>query len=368
MPWATLGLPARAALDGWQRRITYVVFEGVAGSGHRGSLVQPQGLVLSRCLRAVGVLGRKCPHGVPEVSTIRSLLTGLGLDLGALPRPDFGTLSDPDYRRLTSAVRDAVMAGLGLRLIRGAPDLPAGRTTLAEDVSSSDLMDDLEPRVPGYGAAYVLISRGENGAGAWLPNGSLFAGSPGPGEEENLQGGAARDTPTFRQGISSGGDADGGFDDIVTGMSVLALAIRSQNWPTPTLYAPEQWDFDLDGIPDDLVRAAAPEPIPPCPSVADDPNDDDPEEEALRALVAFDRHGTASLTDGRLTGLALRITDRRSDGAVAALTWSDSTGSVRVQANGDAGSYVMAGTSGRISAPDHLRARSLRELAFCRTD
>ena len=173
IPWKTLGLAASDATDGWDRRITYRVDK---------SLTADDGMNLSWCDPAGtgGLAGGACNNtctsaALASCTPPATYLTGKGLNVKNLAAVD-------------------VM-------------LPGG--------------------APPTGAAYVLISHGESGGGAYLDTGQVSTSTVTDGTEEqkNYANLALQAYYVDDQSTDVGGTAH--FDDIVVRPSVLAVASKA---------------------------------------------------------------------------------------------------------------------------------------------
>ena len=174
VPWRTLGLSAADALDGWERRITYRV-----GS----ELVAPEAMNLSRC----------DPAGTGALVSGVCNTTCTANSLGNCTPP--GTY----------------LTGKGLTV---------------KNLSGTDVM--APTAATPTGAAYVLISHGESGGGAYLETGVLSPSSTVDGTEEQknyanlaIGGGYYVDD----QVTEVSGTAH--FDDILLRPSVLTVANKA---------------------------------------------------------------------------------------------------------------------------------------------
>jgi len=180
VPWVTLGLPEPASLDGWGRRISYRVFDAAANGFTRDN-----GLDMTAC----------DPAATDET-----------------PTADCSTALSPK----------GFMDTKGLRI----SDAAAAGTVIMEP-------NETNPWATPGGAAYVLVSHGENGLAGYTPQGTLLAGAPPANEAPNRNGiGITGNNPT---GAASGfvdrpWDDSGGagqFDDMVRRPGILAVATKA---------------------------------------------------------------------------------------------------------------------------------------------
>ncbi len=70
VPWRTLGLRPVDALDHWDNRLSYRVYEGDPANGNAGSLVAENGVNFAACARELGdnidPADRNCSHNIPR--------------------------------------------------------------------------------------------------------------------------------------------------------------------------------------------------------------------------------------------------------------------------------------------------------------
>jgi len=137
VPWRALGLSETDATDGWDRRITYRLDPTLAADG---------GMDMTWCDPA----GTE-PMGVPPRACTTGACTSTAL---ASCTPPFAFLRG---------------RGLTVKTVAGAVVMdPAPAPSAATPT----------------GAAYVLVSHGESGGGAYLNSGTLAASTVGDGNEE----------------------------------------------------------------------------------------------------------------------------------------------------------------------------------------
>ena len=180
VPWRTLGLTEESALDGWNRLISYRVLDGATG------LTQADGASMVNC-------DTKVPYGA-------DVLPANGLCV--VP-------SDPksDHRNLDSQY----LKGKGLQI--------NNQGSLVK------------------GIAYVLISHGETGYGAYFPGGNRADMPASAHELANAAAGSPfyQDTHTA-PGIDPGNA--GHFDDILSWITITDLVSKSglsaRDWPGST--------------------------------------------------------------------------------------------------------------------------------------
>lgn len=172
VPWVTLGLTETDVTDGWDRRITYRT---------DGDLVADNAMDLSWCDPAgttAGLVGGVCNSACTAATVVANCTPPL-----------------------------TYLAGKGLEV---------------RNVAGTTLMI-----APNTGAAYVIISHGESGGGAYLNSGVLFSSTTTDGTEEQknyaslaLQAYYVDDATTDVGGASH-------FDDILSRPSVLSVANKA---------------------------------------------------------------------------------------------------------------------------------------------
>jgi prepilin-type N-terminal cleavage/methylation domain-containing protein len=202
VPWRALGLAEQDVTDGWGNRFTYRVATAFVLTGSMN---------FSRC----------DPVGTRDVS---------GTSPDSVNGYCFNPTASTAFTPSEWTAPQKVTAGRGLR-VRNL----AGTVIMEPDTSATT--------VPNTGAGYVVISHGENAAGAYNSQGVLqTAGSIAAGTQEqsnfaNLAYVAVctagpptctpylvDDFPTFTQGASY-------FDDLVLRPSILAVALKAQTGP-----------------------------------------------------------------------------------------------------------------------------------------
>ncbi len=165
VPWATLGISSQAAIDGWNRRISYRVFDGVTG------LTQPLGASMTNC-------DTLYPYGPPPLA-----LASDGL-------------CDPNHFNTVAQY----LTAKGFTVNDGG--------TLKTSI------------------AYVLISHGESGLGAYMPGGNRITPLPISIEAANTNSGG----PFYRAAHSATATdptTAAHFDDVVAWMTISDLAKKA---------------------------------------------------------------------------------------------------------------------------------------------
>lgn len=194
-PWVSIGLTQADIEDGWNRRITYK-----AGFG----LTRDNALDMSSCDPA----GTK---PAPTTDTSGTAPPG-GRCWATCIRTDMATCTPTQ----------AYLAGKGFDIRDGA-----GTTKIMDAANYT-------------GAAYVLISHGDNGYGAFSSKGTYIA-TAAPGVNGIIEGynlatvsvasGVPATANTFRDADFSEGTASTQFDDVVIRPSVFSVIQRAQIGP-----------------------------------------------------------------------------------------------------------------------------------------
>jgi len=183
LPWATLGLVSDAGLDGWGRKISYRVY-----TGNKGSFTQPGGVSMVEC---------DTVEPTPQTGA-----TPVAGSLGGLCVSN----ADP-YQRTTTP--DKFLSGKGIKV---------------NDFGT--IYDDV---------AYVLVSHGASGLGAYTTAGNQLA-LPNSNDEKNNTG---DETKTFTAKAFSGADIEAinaqHFDDLLAyariGDLVKRAGLEARDWP-----------------------------------------------------------------------------------------------------------------------------------------
>ena len=191
VPWVTLGLPEIAAQDGWTNRLTYRVTTGATG------LTRALSLDLSAC----------DPAGTGDFTN----------SVAASP-------ATVCLQRPPCAANAALSCTSPTNYLKGA-----GRGLQIQNAAGTILMDP----GTGTGAAYVVISAGDNTAGAYSASGALLAGTAPVGTQEatNRNGQALQAFYFDTVQIYSTTPGTNYFDDLVLRPSIMAVAAKAQLGP-----------------------------------------------------------------------------------------------------------------------------------------
>jgi type II secretory pathway pseudopilin PulG len=187
VPWRTLGLTEPDATDGWGNRLTY--------------RVAPE-LVLANAMDFTA-----CDPG--GSGALSGGFCNAACTTGTFP----GSCTPPS----------TYTASKGLKI---------------RNLASATLLMD-PAATPSTGAAYIVISHGENGAGSYSKEGVLQSGSPASGTLEaannacNVAFVAATSaaTPVLVDDFPVYGAGTGHFDDFLLRPAILAVATRAQLGP-----------------------------------------------------------------------------------------------------------------------------------------
>ncbi|HAU29201.1 MAG TPA: hypothetical protein DCW68_03715 [Rhodospirillaceae bacterium] len=245
LPWRTLGLQPEDALDRWGRRISYRAYDG-DGAGI-GSLTYGEDISPTSIKRGMNFLAcaKETLVRDPSQSPTSSFNTTMpptshcaqaamtvytndldNLDL-SLPATDpsydatgYGWLYNEFQRQ------ELIVPQVGGHVIIGTDDLTSGTEA-----------NDYRPAL-GTGTAYMLISHGENGRGAWQTSGGQNKMPDSTDESENVNANTDYIDPGFRAIHTLNGTQ--AFDDIVLTVSVENLAKEAGLWISDT-YDPDEW-------------------------------------------------------------------------------------------------------------------------------
>lgn len=201
VPWVTIGLTAVDVQDGWNNQITYRAAFG---------LTRDSALDMSACDPAG--TANTTPAGVSPLPPTNTVINTNKCN-SALTCTGTGTeCSDPRM----------FLANKGFTVVDGAD------ATLMDPSSYS-------------GAAYILISHGDNGVGAFSNSQQLIT-APSTGENGTLEAlnhnnanavnsASTTVSPKFRDATASWGAANVYFDDLVVRPTVFSLIQRAQLGP-----------------------------------------------------------------------------------------------------------------------------------------
>jgi prepilin-type N-terminal cleavage/methylation domain-containing protein len=177
VPWRTLGITETDATDGWDRRLTFRVEPTLATAG---------AMDMSGCDPAAASMG----GGAKTICT--PICTSTNLDSCAHPK---------------QFVRDR-----GLKVL----DLSTPQQTL------------MDPNADPYtGAAYIVISAGETGGGAYLSSGNIGASTTTDGTEEQKNYAGKVLQPYYVDNSIADGAGPNHFDDIVSRYTIIFVANKA---------------------------------------------------------------------------------------------------------------------------------------------
>ena len=239
VPWVTLGLPEGEALDGWDNRITYRTMSATLAvllplpAAPNVGFTSDRALDMTHCdpagtaaavnLDANVIAGQLHNRSTCVVTTADpgppNPAAGCNLRnvaVGCTPPRNF-----VDGRGI--AVReDLLLAGAPLP----CPAPPAALPCLMNPTAAA------APAPVSTGAAYVLISHGENRGGAFSRAGVLQAASPANSDMENWNSnGQALQLYYVDAPLRDADDATTHFDDIVLRPSLFSVITRAQLGP-----------------------------------------------------------------------------------------------------------------------------------------
>lgn len=186
LPWVTLGIASADVQDGWGNMFTYRVEE---------SLVRTGSMNFTMC----------SPAGTNAVA------------VGTAPNLTCAVCTTATFPAACNAPA-VVTAGRGLRV---------------KSVANTIIADPL--LTPSTGAAYVIISHGENQSGAYQFDGLLVAGSVASGTQELVNYANSAYTPLATaylvDDVTNYATTAAHFDDFVLRTSIMSLAARAQLGP-----------------------------------------------------------------------------------------------------------------------------------------
>lgn len=194
VPALTLGISEADATDGWNNRITYRVYSGV-----NGSLTRNNAMDMSGCDPA----GTAAADGVNKLCKITCTTSTLSTD--CVPPINF-------LQGKGLEVRDATGAN---KLMDPNPPITV-------------------PPTPPTGAAYILISHGENMIGGYSTGGTpLAANGPAMGTQEAQNSNGVNWVPGnyFVDAPYNGSDTTNHFDDYVVRPSIMMVVNKAQLGP-----------------------------------------------------------------------------------------------------------------------------------------
>ena len=192
VPWISLGLSAADAQDGWGNMFTYRVEE---------SLVRADSMDFTMCT----------PAAAP------------GTAIGTAPNLTCSPCSSAIFPACSSPATVTQGRGLRVKTVAG--------TVVAEPTPTATV-----PVTPSTGAAYVVISHGENQAFAYQFNGTVNVGTASSGTEESknapsLPYAANSATAYLVDDVINYASSTSHFDDFVLRASILSVASKAQLGP-----------------------------------------------------------------------------------------------------------------------------------------
>lgn len=235
VPWITLGISEADAQDGWSNRITYRTVSATVGANNFG-FTSNQALDMTECDPA-GTGGRADrSFGTPAQTVSTCIANGSGPPAPAPAPPPFGPCNlanlNSDSRNCTSPTR--FLAGRGIMVRDGAAPYP-GNPIMDPRIPNPPPAPPLPPAPPNdisNGAAYVLISHGDNAAGAYNSAGIIQVGggpAPGAGETQNRNNNAMQ--AFYVDAQFSDGPVAAHFDDIISRPSLMSIITKAQLGP-----------------------------------------------------------------------------------------------------------------------------------------
>ena len=194
VPWVTLGLTEAEALDGWNTRISYRTITAVA-------LPAALGFTSNRSLDATG-----CDPG----ATVER-------------NPPPPAVQPPVPREI--CVAGCTLANLAIVANCTSPlNFVTGRGLNVRDAVAGNLLMD---PAAGTGAAYVLISHGENRGGGYDRSGTLQVGTP-PNDVLEAPNANNQALPAaFIDAPFNDSDGTARFDDIVSRPTLMTLLVKA---------------------------------------------------------------------------------------------------------------------------------------------
>jgi prepilin-type N-terminal cleavage/methylation domain-containing protein len=210
VPWVTLGISETEALDGWNNRITYrtvsavVALVGAVPPQTNNGFTSDQALDMTNCdtagaagtptvLRALG----------PSLQPVNTCVAN-----GAPPG-----CSNENLGLCTPPLNFVNNRGLVVRDGFAAPVVPSG----------------VQIMIPANatGAAYVLISHGENRGGAYSSGGVIQTGSPVNSALENINNNNQVVQGFYMDAPQVDAAGDNHFDDIVVRPTLMSVITRA---------------------------------------------------------------------------------------------------------------------------------------------
>jgi len=211
VPWVTLGLSEGEALDAWNNRITYRTVSAVVAvipGGTNNGFTSDQALDMTNCdtAGAVGTTTELRALG-PSLQPVNTCVAN-----GAPPG-----CSSVNLTLCTPPLNFVINRGLAVRDGLVPPAVPNG----AEVMSPAN----------GTGAAYVLISHGENRGGAYSRAGAIQTGSPVNSALEEINNNNQAIQAFYMDAPQVDPDGVNHFDDIVVRPTLTSVITRAQLGP-----------------------------------------------------------------------------------------------------------------------------------------
>lgn len=226
VPWRELGLSPQQALDRWGRKIGYRVYD----LDPSVSLVRDAGLDLSGCIRPAGMnlteaRSAYVPKSPPTVPAGQKGPSKYVSALVAETAPPNDGLTDAPIH-----VPNASATDLCRRFDRQLTGLVTNTGLTIRESSNAGSAAFLDPFI-GTGAAFILITHGENGRGAFLPSGQRHLAAQSAAELANLRANLTAAPNSFVASPFSGSTGNNAYDDIVIGMTITDLAVAASLGP-----------------------------------------------------------------------------------------------------------------------------------------
>jgi prepilin-type N-terminal cleavage/methylation domain-containing protein len=182
VPWRALGLSETEVTDGWDHRLTYRV---------DANLVADSGMDMSWCDPA----GTEAPGAAPK-ATCTAACTSTTLANCTAP----------------------------INFLSGTA---SAKGLMVKNLAGTILMNPAVSPGPNTGAAYVVISAGETGGGAYNNMGTLMASTTTDGTEEAKNYNNLAPQPYYVDDTTADAAGVTHFDDVVSRPSILSVATKA---------------------------------------------------------------------------------------------------------------------------------------------